>query len=133
MLFKRLISIVFQSTLPRGERRIVHWVHMIIFIFQSTLPRGERQFLDAEIIGNDYFNPRSREGSDTLPRWGYQPDLNFNPRSREGSDFSSRSPTTSFWYFNPRSREGSDDPCGKKRYRAGEFQSTLPRGERRHP
>ena len=56
-------------------------------IFQSTLPRGERPFLfyaTNVIIAN--FNPRSREGSD----WGVDTVImnkrDFNPRSREGSD-----------------------------------------------
>ena len=34
--------IVFQSTLPRGERRLRPMVSSAIFQFQSTLPRGER-------------------------------------------------------------------------------------------
>ncbi len=35
---------------------------------------------------NEYFNPRSREGSDNcVPRYSLYPE-NFNPRSREGSD-----------------------------------------------
>ena len=58
-------------------------------IFQSTLPRGERPFLfyaTNVIIAN--FNPRSREGSD----WGVDTVImnkrDFNPRSREGSDVS---------------------------------------------
>ena len=56
--------------------------------------------------------------------------INFNPRSREGSD-TIRSHFPSFCcHFNPRSREGSDrrSPClFRTRSR---FQSTLPRGER---
>ena len=99
--------------------------------FQSTLPRRERHFfIFCQLSNVRYFNPRSREGSDspspsamvssspfqsTLPR---RERLHiicispchtyFNPRSREGSD--------RLWYvytdpiqdFNPRSREGSD-------------------------
>ena len=55
--------------------------------FQSTLPRGERRVKRTDIIlryGN--FNPRSREGSDI--RWIIRciKCIHFNPRSREGSD-----------------------------------------------
>ena len=32
------------------------------------------------------FNPRSREGSDSLPATYFARSLHFNPRSREGSD-----------------------------------------------
>ena len=100
-------------------------------LFQSTLPRGERPAAVSlsEIIFPN-FNPRSHEGSDTggdCRRW-YVSD--FNPRSHEGSDLlpslASRIPDISihaptrgatwfrcrFWrgkcYFNPRSHEGSD-------------------------
>ena len=56
-------------------------------VFQSTLPRGERRsspLYFCNLFSN--FNPRSREGSDlrdgNISRWQYD----FNPRSREGSD-----------------------------------------------
>mgnify|MGYP005763444197 CR=1 FL=1 len=39
----------FQSTLPRGERRIRDFLNRFLRIFQSTLPRGERP----EYIKND--------------------------------------------------------------------------------
>ena len=54
----------------------------------------------------------------------------FNPRSREGSDDKVTGETFTVGNFNPRSREGSDK-CG---YYANRdyllFQSTLPRRER---
>ena len=37
---------IFQSTLPRGERRFMTWGQIVrLTIFQSTLPRGERRGL----------------------------------------------------------------------------------------
>ena len=77
----------FQSTLPRGERRLspahidgplhvsIHApargatedVRMICqrpFVFQSTLPRGERHDFTPVFSNLSCFNPRSREGSD---------------------------------------------------------------------
>ena len=122
----------FQSTLPRGERRVYEItkrgtrrisIHApargattrIIQLsrgselFQSTLPRGERH--PATLL--------------------IQSDVNFNPRSREGSDrkgcrhcclwcISIHAPARGatkgmVWnivqcrHFNPRSREGSDE------------------------
>ena len=100
----------FQSTLPRGERRLFLVFDLFHRKFQSTLPRGERlcRICHSNNIRKN-FNPRSHEGSDhpgpatvnsfslfqsTLPR-GERPggDLimhekkgNFNPRSHEGSD-----------------------------------------------
>ena len=57
-------SVLFQSTLPRGER-LDHCVFCYdCHLFQSTLPRGERPaMVDCCSEFND-FNPRSREGSD---------------------------------------------------------------------
>ena len=56
---------------------------------------------------------------------------NFNPRSREGSDCPCRCSGCTFRYFNPRSREGSDWKRKSTVHTASEFQSTLPRRERR--
>ena len=55
-----------------------------------------------------YFNPRSREGSDTRADQLFYSDIYFNPRSREGSDHLLSMTLSTSRYFNPRSREGSD-------------------------
>ena len=36
-------------------------------LFQSTLPRGERLLLSLDVPCRHDFNPRSREGSDSVP------------------------------------------------------------------
>ena len=99
-------------------------------IFQSALPRGERRSFPQSIKVRFDFNPRSREGSDSYSSSILCASCDFNPRSREGSDiysfiifsadklFQSALPrgerlqpmhgSFSFFYFNPRSREGSD-------------------------
>ncbi len=79
---------------------------------------------------SQYFNPRSREGSDCISflRQLHVPD--FNPRSREGSDGFKVSIHQSLANFNPRSREGSDKPEPFVRSIYKQFQSTLPRRER---
>ena len=124
----------FQSTLPRGERRQGHHVMAatigvsihapargatiilmidltISCVFQSTLPRGERRFKVSNI-------------SCLCP--------GFNPRSREGSDVCGLTFGFAIHSFNPRSREGSDllSPLDNGPAIL-QFQSTLPRGERR--
>ena len=99
--------------------------------FQSTLPRGERRYLNPRIVVNGtisihapargathpfrflfpssrYFNPRSREGSDSPPLPVPAFLCYFNPRSREGSDLLAAERAAECKYFNPRSREGSD-------------------------
>ena len=125
------VSHVFQSTLPRRERRYKRLRRVWDEVFQSTLPRRERHFrvtFPSESSSN--FNPRSREGSDveiaatvmhavrfqsTLPR-----------RERRIHDFRSHF----YQNFNPRSREGSDPQHCTIRKRHLPFQSTLPRRER---
>ena len=100
-----------------------------------------------------YFNPRSREGSDNCagaksgerkisihaPAKGatklrFLPMLtltDFNPRSREGSDGTDRLKRHyDASNFNPRSREGSDENSTELLDDLYEFQSTLPRRER---
>ena len=94
-------------------------------------PRGERHLIIGQInFLIFYFNPRSREGSDSATVHRSDGLINFNPRSREGSDssphcfgyycilFQSTLPRgerhdhagldAGRGYFNPRSREGSD-------------------------
>ena len=120
---------------------------------------GPRCFNPRSRVGSDQrasgpfpfcFNPRSRVGSDTIldaveqglvvsihaPAWGATTwrerwRARFNPRSRVGSDsIASSFAATRYGGFNPRSRVGSDH--GRRCWSAysGEFQSTLPRGER---
>ena len=54
----------FQSTLPRGERLFTKRSGMIPGTFQSTLPRGERLSVISPINTVLDFNPRSHGGSD---------------------------------------------------------------------
>ena len=126
---------LFQSTLPRGERQKLQYISTrTIAIFQSTLPRGARRETQKTSGSQSEISIHAPARGAT-----YSPheikerlQINFNPRSREGSD-TIRSLFPSFCcHFNPRSREGSDrrSPClFRTRSR---FQSTLPRGERRN-
>ena len=57
--------------------------------------------------------------------------MHFNPRSREGSDAYPPERRPRHSDFNPRSREGSDLRLTATRRRSSQFQSTLPRRERR--
>ena len=99
------------------------------------------------------FNPRSHEGSDSLPQPSCtsvmvfqstlprgerpistssgRPSINFNPRSHEGSDRGNLPDDFVQLYFNPRSHEGSDGFPRRPMIPRSAFQSTLPRGERR--
>ena len=58
-------GILFQFTLPRGERQRWHIVGVSCGVFQFTLPRGERPQKAENDMMEKRFNSRSREGSDT--------------------------------------------------------------------
>ena len=55
-----------------------------------------------------YFNPRFREGSDSVCDIFKTNVSDFNPRFREGSDISAFPVRAAWLHFNPRFREGSD-------------------------
>ena len=99
---------VFQSTLPRRERRHYHRVKEAAKYFNPRSREGSdvRLPVDYKLFGN--FNPRSREGSDRVAAPLPFRRINFNPRSREGSDKGKSARTLRLNHFNPRSREGSD-------------------------
>ena len=100
---------IFQSTLPRRERRGRSAHCGTSSTFQSTLPRRERRSAGlAPAFSSMHFNPRSREGSDVAGR----PIAASEP-------FQSTLPR--------RERRASSAVMGK----AAAFQSTLPRRERR--
>ena len=120
--------------------------------FQSTLPRGERRSLQGILLWFSYFNPHSHEGSDLIISKQITIDTYFNPHSHEGSDLYADINTPPLVYFNPHSHEGSDKQAMQGQYLyyisihtptrgathlnlsthlAKQFQSTLPRGERR--
>ena len=78
---------VFQSTLPHGERQWMILSCRLSSIFQSTLPAwGATSAASRTVSAQDYFNPRSRMGSDQLQQVSGHERLHFNPRSRMGSD-----------------------------------------------
>ena len=122
---------IFQSSLPRGERRLSLmrlWLHLL---FQSSLPRGERQkygrtpaTLDAISILAPARGATSAGDCGQHDHYRFQSSLprgerlvllslkrlqsHFNPRSREGSDCIHPAGGARIKDFNPRSREGSD-------------------------
>ncbi len=122
---------LFQSTLPRRERRYCVMVCLPFSQFQSTLPRRERQHSAFFVIKTRNFNPRSREGSDPLSvglavyQYRFQSTLPRRERRDCPIDFiklsniSIHAPAKGATRqrlmqvkmvknFNPRSREGSD-------------------------
>ncbi len=122
---------LFQSTLPRGERRLqlrfsrwgirisIHapargatYLPCVTGHYRSISihapARGATQRTRGEKRSLPYFNPRSREGSDNAAHPRRCAGGDFNPRSREGSDHTVLDRNITVEDFNPRSREGSD-------------------------
>ena len=150
-----MAPLMFQFTLPRGERRencrqagateggSIHApaggatpsfsASSDSASFQFTLPRGERHRARLDRTGDTSFNSRSRGGSDLICLLLPQRPLSFNSRSRGGSD--RRTPTRGWCWprFNSRSRGGSDTPSRPRASSSKAFQFTLPRGERPRP
>ena len=144
---------IFQSTLPRRERRLSRLSPYLSKSFQSTLPRRERRgqkgltmvritisiHAPAKGATRCCYMPSSKaqQFQSTLPRrerllmirYAYRKRY-FNPRSREGSDRNVQFTSNKTGNFNPRSREGSDQ-AQRRRREPAPFQSTLPRRERR--
>ena len=79
-------GVLFQSALPRGERRSAYFFAAVFVVFQSALPRGERlcSFLHSVIHGR--FQSALPRGERLLQALAPSPLQDFNPRSREGSD-----------------------------------------------
>ena len=94
----------------RGATHAWHNANCYCVKFQSTLPREERLHVSRSIVICWYFNPRSRERSDDILSAPFLVCINFNPRSRERSD----------------------KPQAPSVTPAKQFQSTLPREERRY-
>ena len=145
---------LFQSTLPRGERRSRRQRLFEIARISIHAPaRGATVVSILTCPSNSYFNPRSREGSDVCFRVYERLSIYFNPRSREGSDnsvkpfviridsISIHAPARGATLFrNVMQLETQISIHAPARGATvkelceivwGEFQSTLPRGERR--
>ena len=122
----------FQSTLPRGERRVTMGDKTLSHKFQSTLPRGERRYSPGTVHRQwHYFNPRSHEGSDVQKLVDKLSDItDFNPRSHEGSDYDKRERLNTDEVFQSTLPRGERRCINDLCIRDTQFQSTLPRGER---
>ena len=126
------ITMLFQSTFPRGERQKRNLQKWGLLTFQSTFPRGERLLLRSCQVRCRHFNPRSRVGNDSCWNPVKKGKRHFNPRSRVGNDWQPRMHCQWHANFNPRSRVGNDKKSPFKTQKRKKFQSTFPRGERRN-
>ena len=80
-------AIIFQSTLPRRERRYQRPGQCALWYISIHAPaEGATRNPDAVFLRLTYFNPRSRGGSDEEVVEKIGAVIDFNPRSRGGSD-----------------------------------------------
>ena len=84
------------------------------------------------LISRKYFNPRSREGSDSCRLRARFPCVYFNPRSREGSDVLFGFHSFHLWISIHAPAKGATKKF-LSRPKCLKFQSTLPRRERLPP
>ena len=100
--------------------------------FQSTLPRGERleshTHNDSPSLISIHAPARGATIFDTINATSILISIHAPARgaTADGTD-----PDHVPVDFNPRSREGSDQPKRRRGFYFRQFQSTLPRGERR--
>ena len=131
------------------------YLKVSVRIFQSTLPRRERRAsYETRTSGRCYFNPRSREGSDSSANSIINRQTLFQSTLPRRERHPAPLPSHPLQHFNPRSREGSDQRPQQAAAQGAEisihapakgatsrimsiastvsiFQSTLPRRERR--
>ena len=129
-LWKHLRS-VFQSTLPRRERRHLQRCCKSARKFQSTLPRRERQGGFRNILAENGISIHApAEGATYCESvWDIDPVFQSTLPRRERHGIMAVIAHLSI-YFNPRSRGGSDKQCASQKKDLSRFQSTLPRRER---
>ena len=104
---------IFQSTLPRGERQRWGIIRNAPANFNPRSHEGSDQCRLLPCYTSCDFNPRSHEGSDVIEFRHIHKSTDFNPRSHEGSDGVIRELTALRIHFNPRSHEGSDVLTGR--------------------
>ena len=101
-----------------------------LFLFQSTLPRGERRVraggLDLRSIISIHAPTR---GATSHLHWRSSTSWNFNPRSHEGSDGAVDGVDALLFISIHAPTRGATNPVNAMAKEKA-FQSTLPRGER---
>ena len=85
-MLQKAISVIFQSTFPRGERQTYHSAVGKPCAFQSTFPRGERLSEGVSMILSDLFQSTFPRGERRNSSADWSKCKNFNPRSRVGND-----------------------------------------------
>ena len=105
----RMVSCMFQSTFPRGERRLEILIAEKNRKFQSTLPRGERQGAGVREQRGDHVSIHAPAWGATTPAPSSEPPKAVSIHAPAWGATSANSTSASIIAcFNPRSRVGSD-------------------------
>ena len=144
---------MFQSTRPRGARPLCIVLCGCWIGFNPRARGGRDNLLHFLQLTKLCFNPRARGGRDNLLHFLQLTKLCFNPRARGGRDDLEDIHLSGIYRFNPRARGGRDSniacnigsrfvsihaPAGGATFfvilncNVRKFQSTRPRGARRH-
>ena len=127
----RYVYLIFQSTLPQGERLQTYFCFVYFLVISIHAPARGATYVPKHYANTLQISIHAPARGATFCFETLQTVfLHFNPRSREGSDIYSSIVIHQEQYFNPRSREGSDTILNFIRLNRVLFQSTLPRGER---
>ena len=106
--------ILFQSTVPRGERRHRYQILRTKNRFQSTFPRGERRTGGSQAVAACNFNPRSLVGNDGLHfHRDWRRFISIHVPSW-GTTITDKPVNLRYLYFNPRSLVGNDSETGSQ-------------------
>ena len=128
----RMVSCMFQSTFPRGERHTANHGCLFWEMFQSTLPRGERHQFLAAVDDIMYVSIHAPAWGATKQNFSRIISLGVSIHAPAwGATSGSVAKPVRRCSFNPRSRVGSDPDITNRIFVTVWFQSTLPRGERR--
>ena len=131
---KLVATVLFQSTLPRGERLLSSPQMHRITRFQSTLPRGERLWQGFTAEYNPIISIHApTRGATTDSSKAVGADIISIHAPTRGATIAFSVFSVPLRNFNPRSHEGSDNADLNMRSSKQKFQSTLPRGERHRP
>ncbi len=125
--------LTFQSTLPRRERPLIFSFFSSNIPFQSTLPRRERRFPPYPCSRfRQYFNPRYREGSDTehdVQRYDMDAISIHAPAKGATANGEEWARPCRISIHAP--AKGATGGTVQEQLQSIQFQSTLPRRERR--
>ena len=126
----QLVHKVISIHTPTRGATYHHYTHFLLLLFQSTLPRGERRPYFSFTFFFVNFNPHSHEGSDSIPTSTNIGIIYFNPHSHEGSDNFNHQYSSNLIISIHTPTRGATVPRMDYIISMTLFQSTLPRGER---